>query len=493
MDILGTQLVELIQKLDALGPRPPQIEIARAVETSCITPEGVARFVQINPKHYNRAPVVVREHYEILVMTWLPGQGSVPHDHNGSICVMQAVAGSDAIEGHYRIAPDGFVDLEYEEAVQRGEVTSGHDAAVHTVRNAATSGEVLVTLHVYAPPLRDMRRFVPRSEGQRFRLRAAADSLPTVVIVGGGFSGSMTAAQILRRAGRAGVPVNVALVERRGTAGEGVAYATRDPAHLLNVRAGSMSAWPDQPEDFVEWAGERYGNVRPGDFLPRQWYGEYIRDTLIASAAGASKTAAFSAVFDEARRVSSHPGGGWLVHLERGSSLRADALVLAIGHRPPSDPFGTKWIGPRSRYIADPWRPCALSCIRPNEPVVVIGSGLTAVDAVLSLASRPRSAGITLISRNGLLPQAHAAAQAPPADLQPLVARLLSAPGGMRVRALLQELRRTARDDGAQRSDWRGIIDGLRPHTARLWQAMSLSERRRFLSRLRPYWEIHRH
>jgi uncharacterized NAD(P)/FAD-binding protein YdhS len=40
---------------------------------------------------------------------------------------------------------------------------------------------------------------------------------------------------------------------------------------------------------------------------------------------------------------------------------------------------------------------------------------------------------------------------------------------------------------------WRSVIDGLRPHTQRLWREMSLVERKRFLRHLRPWWDVHRH
>jgi uncharacterized NAD(P)/FAD-binding protein YdhS len=182
-----------------------------------------------------------------------------------------------------------------------------------------------------------------------------------------------------------------------------------------------------------------------------------------------------------------------MVHLAREASLRAEAVVLAVGHRPPSDPIGGRWSGPRTRFISDPWRPFATNVIGPDEAVVVLGTGLTAVDAVLSLSQQPRRAPITLISRRGLLPQAHAAAPVPPADLAALVAELVEAPGGVRARALLHRLRRKARELGQTGGDWRSVVDGLRPHTGRLWRAMPPGQRQRFLARLRPFWEVHRH
>lgn len=512
---LQGRLLELVQRLDGLGASPTLVELAQAMEGARLTAADVAPFVHANPRSYNRAPVVVRDQYELLVMTWLPGQGSVPHDHTGSICAMAVVQG-EAAEACYRIAPDGYVDLEFEATTRPGEVSAEQDAGVHTVRNA--SGELLVTVHCYSPPLRDFRRFVPRPDSARYGARGARERMPTVAVVGGGFSGSMTAAQIMRRAGIAGTEVRMALIERRGAVGEGLAYGTRETCHLLNVPAGKMSAWPDRPDDFLAWVQRRQRRaaaesgrsdadagragsvspriddaVLPSDFLPRRWYGEYVRETLLATADDAAGAARLSMVFDEVRRVDRHPSGGWMVHLARGRSLFADAVVLAIGHRPPSDPIGGRWTGPRTRFLCDPWRPFAMDVVDVDEPVVILGSGLTAVDAVLSLAEHKHRGPITLVSRNGLFPHAHAAKPAPPADLSAIAARLIGAPGGVTARMLLAEVRQAVRDVLAAGGDWRSVVDGLRPHTAPLWRAMPTAERRRFLSRLRPFWEVHRH
>lgn len=486
------RLRDLVQKLDTLGSAPSLVALAHALEQGKLTVDDVAPYIAPNRQGYNRASVVVREHYELLVMTWLPGQASVPHDHTGSICAMQIVQG-EATEGSYCVAPDGYVDLSYESNVRTGEVTSGQDAGVHTVQNSSPNGELLVTVHIYAPPLKDFRRFVPRPAPPADAAPLPLDERPTIVVVGGGFSGSMAAAQILHRAARAALGVRVVLVERRGAVGEGLAYSTREPVHLLNVPAGRMSAWPDRPADFVHWASRRKGEVRPTDFLPRQWYGEYVRESLLSAADEAGETAELSVVLDEVRRVARHPSGGWMVHLARGPSLRADAVVLAIGHRPPIDPIGRKWFGPRTRLIADPWQPFAMNVVGPEDSVAILGSGLTAIDAVLSISQLPRTGPITLISRNGFLPQAHSATPIAPDDVGPIVTELLEAPGGLTARALLRRIRQRARELAAAGGDWRSVVDGLRPHTATLWRALSTRERRRFLTRIRPFWEVHRH
>jgi uncharacterized NAD(P)/FAD-binding protein YdhS len=50
--------------------------------------------------------------------------------------------------------------------------------------------------------------------------------------------------------------------------------------------------------------------------------------------------------------------------------------------------------------------------------------------------------------------------------------------------------RRTVREHPG---DWRSVVDALRPFSQRIWQNWGQADRRAFLTRLRPYWNIHRH
>jgi len=98
-----------------------------------------------------------------------------------------------------------------------------------------------------------------------------------------------------------------------------------------------------------------------------------------------------------------------------------------------------------------------------------------------------------MVSRHGLLPQPHATGPVPPSDLNSLIAELIATPGGFTARNLLRQIRSKVREVTGQGGDWRSVVDGLRPHTARLWQSMSGQVRKEFLTRLRPFWEVHRH
>src|SRR6201989_3042332 len=89
----------------------------------------------------------------------------------------------------------------------------------------------------------------------------------TVAVVGGGGSGVLTARELLRCTGN-----DVVLIEP-GEPGGGLAYGAARPWHVLNSRAGAMSADQDDPLGFARWAG-----CDPADFRPRLEYGEYLKD-----------------------------------------------------------------------------------------------------------------------------------------------------------------------------------------------------------------------
>lgn len=323
-------------------------------------------------------------------------------------------------------------------------------------------------------------------------LSPATRNRRTVLVVGGGFSGTMAAAQLVRQADSAGLDLHVILAERTGVIGAGVAYGTADEAHLLNVPAGRMSAWADDPTDFVAWLGRSIRPVDPGEFVPRAWYGRYVRETLLAVRRAACIVSS-EVVSDEIWRLSRRPGGGWVAHGGGGTTIMADEVVLAIGHRPPADPLASRWHGPRDRYLANPWGPLAMRPIGSEEPVLILGSGLTAIDAALSICGSGRSAPVYLVSRRGLTPRSHARPGATPADLTAVVGDCLRRTGGPSVRELVSRLRQCVNGTMADGGDWRSVIDGMRPFTTTLWRAAADHERSRFIRHVRPMWEILRH
>lgn len=292
-----------------------------------------------------------------------------------------------------------------------------------------------------------------------------------VAIVGGGYSGTLQAIQLLRRG------VRVTLIERAQRLGRGVAYSTPHGDHLLNVPAGRMSAFPDEPSHFADWFAKNHGG-EPADFAQRRRYGNYLEELL--AEAGNASGGRLTLIRGEAIDVVKGAAGE-TVSLRSGERIEADHVILALGNLepdiPPDVPAELRTGG---LYIADPWAGDISGGLGEEDQVLLIGTGLTAIDAALMLDSAGFKGRILAISRRGLVPRPHSPTPGHAAGLEaPPLAR-----GSKLVRFVRHEVARIG---------WRAAVDQLRPVTHQLWAEASVAERRRFLRHLRPWWDVHRH
>lgn len=315
--------------------------------------------------------------------------------------------------------------------------------------------------------------------------------MKTVVVIGAGFCGAVAAAQLLRAP--ASGPLRVILINRSGLMARGVAYGTRTDAHALNVPAGRMGAYPEDEAGFLKFAQRHDPRIGGATFVSRRLYGDYLESLLTDAVRGAPAGVSFRAMVGEVRRIEPDEHGRGARVVLAGDTLQADRVVLALGNFEPADPRVTpehRGFYRSPRYVRDPWRPDALWVVKPDEPVLVIGSGLTMLDIVLSLRARGHVGVVHALSRRGLLPLPHRELETPPAYRTDLPQRLPQFPN---VRAWLRAVREEVAAAAAQGVDWRDIIGGLRSATPALWRLLPQRERARFLRHLRPYWDVHRH
>ena len=490
-DRLSQRLRDLVDELDRHDGTIDEASAKRILSGAGLDFSDVAPFVEQKAESYSRRCVVRRESYELLVLTWAPGQRSAAHDHSGCLCGLKVAQGR-LTEQVFEKGPDGQVRATTAQVAGSGDILVDPGVIVHALRN--DSDTVLVTLHLYSPPLPEARRYsVAEDAPADLFTRTPAKNARTITLMGGGFTGTMTLANLLEAATKADLPLHVVMIDRQAAFGEGVAYRTNDSQHLLNVPAGRMSAWPDRPDDFLAYARSRDASIKPGDFCPRKIYGLYIRETLLRLARASGRHLSVEIIIDEATKLEPKPDGTWTIATASGRVLSSDLAVITLGHRPPNEPLVKRWSGPRHRLICDPWAPLILSQIGPDEPVLLLGTGLTAIDAVLTLDFPGRTAPVIAVSRRGLVPLPHATEPRAAADVAELINRWLDPAVALTARALVSNLRERVKDAEKCGIDWRQVIDGLRPVISKLWQRLAPSERRRFLARLRTYWEVHRH
>jgi uncharacterized NAD(P)/FAD-binding protein YdhS len=304
---------------------------------------------------------------------------------------------------------------------------------------------------------------------------SAPPRVSRVVVVGGGASGVLLGIHLLDGT-RGGICVTI--VERHADLGAGIAYATNNPHHLLNVRASNMSAFSDDPDHFAHWLCDRPGLVPeapygPDSFAARHLYRDYLA-SLLAPLLSAGRLhrvhAAAVAVREMADSVE--------IECQDGTRLGGDVAVIATDNEGPSLP--------PEPWRFDGWNDHAPHAFAPDASLAVIGTGLTMADRVLSLLHSGHVGPITAVSRPGLSPQAD--------DIDTVSA--LSAdeiPFGKGLSELIAWMRKQVEERERTGGGWRGFVDGLRPHTQTLWQRLPEVERRRFLRHARPFWDVHRH
>jgi uncharacterized NAD(P)/FAD-binding protein YdhS len=301
-----------------------------------------------------------------------------------------------------------------------------------------------------------------------------------VVIVGGGFSGAVLAVQLLRR----NPTVTVVIVDPASQPGRGLAYSTPYACHLLNVRAGNMSAFPDEPHHFVRWARANYSaEVQEPDYLPRSVYGDYV-GALLEEATASSGGQCIHWTRDEVaaiRDVNTH----LKVRLSSGLELSARTVVLATGNHTPAD-LGVPGLSPRSKYyVPSPWSGGTLKEIPSAGSVLLVGAGLTSVDVALALRDEGFTGSIHVVSRHGFFPQVHR--QTAPWPLSWDTRCPLTTLG------LFRRIRNQAQAAAASGSNWRAVIDALRPSIQTIWHSLPVKEKKRFLRHVRSVWDVHRH
>ena len=251
--------------------------------------------------------------------------------------------------------------------------------------------------------------------------------------------------------------------------------------------AGRVSALDEEPSHFVNWLqnklrddqSEEAGQELNSHYALRRNYGAYLKEILRISLNPSPYGAVIQTINDEVTDVKLQDGK-YQISLAGEKDMIVDGVVLAHGHLLPRRICREAC----PECVEDPWNIDALIKIPSDSRILIVGTGQTMMDVVLLLRRQCHRGQICAISRRGLIAHLHATRETEyelkkdelPADLNSLLRYIRTATN------------RWVLDGG----DWRAVMNSLRPHTQRLWMSFTLSEKRRFLEHLSPYWRIHR-
>lgn len=340
---------------------------------------------------------------------------------------------------------------------------------------------------------------------------------PRIVIIGGGFSGSAAAVQLVRRSAQ---PLAITIVEPRTSVGGGLAYSSDEPDHRINGQPRMHSLDPTEPGMFADWceqhgalaadAGARVANGTL--FMRRATFRRYLEDTVVRHSAwpnGSTITHQHGTAVDVLPdalpdALPDDSASAWLVVTADGSQLPCDLLILACGHTRASLPaaFGPA-LAEHPRIMADPLHSPRLPQVPANDRVLVLGSSLTAYDAASTLLTAGHRGSIDIVSRRGLRPRPQRPPPAPgAAPLAPMLERCAQPPETyirdamqpppLTVRKLLRAVRSEIRTQARAGVAWDHAFDHLRDMLGQLWPLLSLAEKRRFFRQVRPWYDVHR-
>lgn len=319
----------------------------------------------------------------------------------------------------------------------------------------------------------------------------------SIVIVGGGASATLLLAQLsLQLNAHSANPINIYIVDNSQAFKVGIAYNIEHPSFVLNVTANRMGAFPDKPEDFYQWlidypalwrnlhADFKTIEFQSTDFVPRMIYGAYLRwvfDQALTLAH--SKNISTHRVVAQVTKINAIKNTKRLqVIIDTQEALNADTVILATGnaHQNHQDLIDTHiFSSPYCKhFLQQDWSN--------TRDVIVLGSGLSMVDAIQYITQQGYQGKFHLLSRHGLIPLPHSSDHNAKEAPDFLSQNLTSA------KKIIRSIRKKITNNTLNGIGWQASINALRPHTNRLWLSLTDPERKK-LKRLLPWWNIVRH
>ncbi|MGQ0827232.1 MAG: FAD/NAD(P)-binding protein [Bacteroidota bacterium] len=309
-------------------------------------------------------------------------------------------------------------------------------------------------------------------------------------IIGGGFSGTMTAVNLMISATK---PIEIIAINEKETFNKGVAFNPYSKAHLLNVITSKMTAFSNEPEHFLNWVMKQneYENkdrvLIANSYLPRYLYGQYLSGIWTETTKKVKESVKIKMINAFVIDMDVTDNSVTLT-LNNNEKIVVDSCVIASGNNIPRNPdIKNNSFYANPNYFQNPWDIKSVSNTDPEKPILIIGNGLTMVDTVMGLLEHGFKNEIYSISSTGfnILPHRHNGFR-----YTKLVDELPENVTLLQIVKLFNKHVKQIREFGLSAEP---VIDSMRPYTQLIWQKMSVTEKHLFMQRLRHLWGVARH
>lgn len=312
-----------------------------------------------------------------------------------------------------------------------------------------------------------------------------------IAIIGAGFSGTMILANLVRKTH---VPCSVIIIDKKESFNKGIAYNPSSTLYLLNVPTKRMSAFPEDPDHFLNWVctSENFSihsrETLANSFLPREVYRQYLNsiwsETLVVANAKKIKV---HCIYSFVENLTCHNKCFNLL-TEDNQKIIASQVALATGNQTPSNKVLKNKINYKNkRYFQNPWKTESTKSFESDLNILIIGNGLTMVDTTLGLVENNFQNKIYALSPNGfnVIPHLHNnIAYTFEVDLDD---------PNFSLSYLLRKVKNEVKKLNKLGITAEPVIDALRSKTQEIWKKLTVDEKKSFMRHLRHIWGVSRH
>ncbi len=306
-------------------------------------------------------------------------------------------------------------------------------------------------------------------------------NMKEVVIIGDGFTAAVLVTHLLRR----GISSSAITVIGLGDLGKGNAYGCNNPFFRLNVREDLPIIFADDPLHFSRWAqrhiNDSAARTKAGYFYRRQDFGRYVSELVACE----SKSGQIEQIKARVLGLSGSEDS-WSLELDSHSAITAKQVIIATGNPPPVWPCAVVNLNSAlstSCLIENPWTGQGLDDIETQENIILLGGGLTALDAITALVERKHLGMIYVISPRAVLPPTQANWER---KVQP------QWPHNLTPAKLIRFMRNYLPPISTASPEWQSAWEELRPNINTIWQQFSPSQKRSLFKRLGWLWNLYR-